>query len=308
MEDEERVRRWCLRVEKKRAEDERQALIAGGLLDRSVRPCADGDDLLLPLVEEVEGAEEAEFKPFPHHEVLPRHELVGGIAIMQEEDRAGAAHLLASRPSLHTVLYPTSPVEGEFRTREFLVLAGEETTRTVVTEHGHHFVVDLAGAYFSARLSTERQRVCAEMDEGERVVDMFAGVGPFALTLADHASRVVAADLNPAAVSLLCENIEKNHKTNVIPVYADAAHLPGVFGRTFDRVIMNLPMESVQFLKAAFALCRPGGTIHFYALVDEEGKHLDAIKTFPVAEVRERRVRSYSPAEWHAVYEIVVRE
>ncbi|MDD3621500.1 MAG: methyltransferase, partial [Methanofollis sp.] len=124
MEDEERVRRWCLRVEKRRAEDERQALIAGGLLDRSVRPCADGGDLLLPLVEEVEGAEEAEFKPFPHHEALPRHELVGGIALMQEEDRAGAARLLASRPSLHTVLFPTSPVEGEFRTREFLVLAG----------------------------------------------------------------------------------------------------------------------------------------------------------------------------------------
>lgn len=299
---------WCLRVAKREAEEARQDLIARNLLDRAHRPRAEGDDLLLPLVGEIDGAERNIFTAFPRREELPRHELVGGIAILQEEDRKGAERVLRSRPSLHTVLYPTSPVEGEFRTREFAVLAGEETTRTVVTEHGHRFAVDLAHAYFSARLSTERQRVRSLMTEGERVVDMFAGVGPFAISLADQASLVVAADLNPEAVSLLCENIALNRKRNVLPVFADAAHLPEIFGRTFDRVVMNLPMESSHFLSAAFALCRPGGTIHFYALQDHEGKYLDAIRTFPVAGVTERRVRSYSPAEWHAVYDIVVGE
>lgn len=299
---------WCLRVAKRHAEEARQDLIARDLLDRAHRPRTEGDDLLLPLVGETDGAEKAIFTAFPRREELPRHELVGGIAILQEEDSKGAERVLRSRPSLHTVLYPTSPVEGEFRTREFAVLAGEETTRTVVTEHGHRFAVDLAHAYFSARLSTERQRVRSLMAEGERVVDMFAGVGPFAISLADRASLVVAADLNPEAVSLLCENIALNRKRNVLPVFADAAHLSGIFGRTFDRVVMNLPMESSHFLSAAFALCRPGGTIHFYALQDQEGKYLDAIRTFPTAGVTERRVRSYSPAEWHAVYDIVVRE
>jgi tRNA (guanine37-N1)-methyltransferase len=299
---------WCLRVAKKDAEEARRDLIARELLDRAHRPRAEGNDLLLPLLGETAGAEKGVFAAFPRREDLPRHELVGGIAILLEADSEGAERVLHSRPSLHTVLYPTSPVEGEFRTREFAVLAGEETTRTVVTEHGHRFAVDLAHAYFSARLSTERQRVQSAMREGERVVDMFAGVGPFAISLADQASLVVAADLNPAAVSLLCENIAMNRKKNVLPMLADAAHLPGIFGRTFDRVIMNLPMESSHFLSAAFALCRPGGTIHFYALQDEEGKYLDAIRAFPVAEVVERRVRSYSPAEWHAVYDIVVGE
>jgi len=299
---------WALRVEKRWAEEMRQDLIGRGLLERGYRPKSEGESLLLPLTAEIPGAERAVFVPFPHREDLPRHELVGGIAILQEEDRAAAEKILASRPSLHTVVFPTGPVAGEFRTREFRILAGEPTTRTVVTEHGHRFAVDLSNAYFSARLSTERQRVHAMMADGERVCDMFAGVGPFAISLADRASLVVAADLNPAAVSLMCENIRMNRCGNVLPVLADAAHLPGVFSRTFDRVIMNLPMESVQFLPAAFALCRPGGTIHYYALQEEEGAYLDRIRAFPVKSVAERRVRSYSPGEWHAVYDIVVGE
>ena len=42
---------------------------------------------------------------------------------MQEPDRAGAGVVLASRPGIHTVLAMTSDVQGEYRTREFEVLA-----------------------------------------------------------------------------------------------------------------------------------------------------------------------------------------
>ena len=136
---------------------------------------------------------------------LPRHELVGGIAILQEEDSAGAEKILASRPSLHTVVYAKGEVSGEYRTRDLVILAGKPTTRTQVTEHGCRFTVDLAGAYFSARLSTERQRILDQVQEGEVIFDMFAGVGPFAITLAGKAALVVAADLNPQAIELMLE-------------------------------------------------------------------------------------------------------
>lgn len=80
----------------------------------------------------------------------PRHELVGGIAIMQDDDPA-AEKILASRPSLHTIVFVEGEVHGGLPHPGVPVLAGEPTTRTVVTEHGHHFTVDLAGVYFSAR-------------------------------------------------------------------------------------------------------------------------------------------------------------
>jgi len=177
-----------------------------------------------------------------------------------------------------------------------------------VTEYGLSFDVDLALAYFSARLSTERQRVLGMMEEGERVLDMFAGVGPFAFTLARRAGLVVAADLNPAAVHLLIHNIELNRAKNVIPVLADAGHLPGIGFAPFDRVVMNLPLAAPQFLPAAAALCRDGGTIHLYALQEHEGECLPLIRAVTQGEVAERLVRTYSPGKWHAVYDITVEK
>ena len=297
---------WCLVVPKQEAEERRRRLLEAGLLDRRYRPRQEGDTVLLPLTDGVPGAVLREFEAVPERPDLPRHEIVGGIAIMQENDPAGAGRLLASRPSLHTVLFPETPVEGEYRTRRFAVLAGVPTTRTRVTEYGLRFDVDLSHAYFSARLSTERQRVLAAMEEGERVLDMFAGVGPFAVTLARKADLVVAADLNPAAVHLLVENITLNRVNNVVPVLADAGHLPRYGFRPFDRVVMNLPMAAPRYLPEAAALCRDGGTIHLYALQEREGEHLPLIRGVTRGEVLERRVRTYSPGKWHAVYDITL--
>lgn len=299
------VEQWGVRVPVRQGEATRQALIAEGVLDVTLKVLRDGDGLIFPVLEEREGTARYAFEEQPGRVELPRHEQVGGIAIMQENDPKGAALILASRPSLHTVLFPTSEVAGEYRTRTYAVLAGTPTTRTEIVEHGHRFVIDLAGAYFSARLSTERQRIFEQVGEHELVLDMFAGVGPFAITLAPHAALVVAADLNPHAILLMIENIRKNRANNVIPMLADARRLEKILPWKFDRIVMNLPLAGTEFLPEAFRLVRPGGTIHFYSLVSKEGEHLARIRELGGALVTERVVRSYSPGQWHAVYDIV---
>ena len=301
-----RVQQWGIRVPARQGEEGRQVLIREGALDASLKVARDGDYLILPLTGPREGAEEFEFEAHPGREPLPRHELVGGIAILQEDDPAGAEKILASRPSLHTAVFATGEVSGEYRTREFVHLAGRNTTRTDVTEHGHTFTVDLAGAYFAARLSTERQRILDQVQEGEIILDMFAGVGPFAITLAGKAALVVASDLNPLAVRLMIENIRKNRVRNVLPVLADARRLAPVLPWKFDRVVMNLPLAGTEFLQDAFLLCRPGGTIHFYALASAEGEYATCIRELGGTILAERVVRSYSPGQWHAVYDIRV--
>jgi len=301
-----RIEQWYIAVPKRGAETERRNLIQKSLLDRALKPRAEGDMLLLPVCEEIPGALRGEFEALPKRPVLPRHELVGGIAIMQEEDQRSAELLLSSRPSLHTVLLPQGPVEGEYRTRRFTVLAGKNTTRTEVTEYGLTFSVDLSLAYFSARLAGERQRIRALMREGERVLDMFAGVGPFAITLADKARVVFASDINPDAVALMISNTTKNRARTVVPLLADALHLSRIGLAPFDRIVMNLPLAAPEFLDAAFALCRSGGQIHLYALQEQEGQYLPNIKRMPCADVREHLVRTYSPGRWHAVYDITV--
>ncbi len=300
-----KVEQWACCVSKKKGEESRQQLIVSGDLDTSLKPFVEGDIIFFPILSGCEGNLRVFFaahekRRFP----LERHELIGGIAILQEPDRMAAETLLASRPGIHTVLATTSDVQGEYRTREFEVLAGVHTTRTRVIEYGHHFTVDLSEAYFSPRLATERQRLLHQMGEREAVLDMFAGVGPFAITMSTSARLVIASDINPAAVILMKENCSGNHCTNVMPVLADSGRLSKILPWKFDRVVMNLPIIAPQFLEEAFRLCRPCGTIHCYALVSSEGEYLDQIDRFQPTAVREHLVRSYSPGKWHTVYDI----
>ena len=300
------VEQWGVRVPAREGEAMRQELIREGALDTTLKVLRDGGDLVLPVLADRGGAERFGFEPHQDRIPLPRHELVGGIAILQEDDPEGAEKILASRPSLHTVVFAQGEVSGEYRTRELKILAGRPSTRTEVTEHGHRFTVDLAGAYFSARLSTERQRVLDQVREGEIILDMFAGVGPFAIALAEKASLVVAADLNPLAVELMLRNLAQNRVENVLTVLADSRRLAAVLPWKFDRVVMNLPLAGSEFLPDAFRLCGAGGTIHFYALVSAEGEHTSRIRELGGTVLAEREVRSYSPGQWHAVYDILV--
>ena len=135
---------------------------------------------------------------------------------------------------------------------------------------------------------------------------MFAGVGPFAIALGEKAFIVMAGDINPGAVLLMEENVRINHRHTVIPMLADALHLGNILpAGSFDRIIMNLPMSPVPFFATAVTLVRPGGTIHLYAMQESAGEYREMIEAYPCTIAEEREVRSYSPTQHHAVYDIV---
>jgi tRNA (guanine37-N1)-methyltransferase len=48
--------------------------------------------------------------------------------------------------------------------------------------------------------------------------------------------------------------------------------------------------------------------IHFYSLVSAEGQHGERIHGLGGEVIAERVVRSYSPGQWHAVYDVKVGE
>lgn len=297
---------WCVKVPVQEGESMRRRLIAEDAVDRSLRPRVEDGFLLIPLCVSREGAVQELFAKTHERAELPRHEQVGGLVILQEDDKAGAEKILQNRPNVHTALFATSPVEGEFRTRTFKVLAGRDTTETLYTEYGRRMIVDLTAAYFSARLSNERQRLLSLMHEGETVLDMFAGVGPFAVMLGGKARFMVANDINPSAVYLMQKNLQMNRIKNVAATLGDAKHLPEMLAPlTFDRIIMNLPFAAYAFLEAAAKLAKPHAVIHLYSLVEREGEHTeDILRAFPGAKITEKFIRSYSPTSWHAVYDI----
>jgi len=177
--------------------------------------------------------------------------------------------ILKTHKRVNTVLAKSSAVEGVYRLRKFEVIAGTEKTTTIHREHGCVYHVDLAKAYFSPRLSHEHSRVASQVKEGETVVDMFAGVGPFSILIAKKLEnvKVYAIDVNPDAIEFLKRNIAVNRvERKVIPVLGDVRHvvserLTGVA----DRVIMNLPEKAMEYVDVACEAIRlEGGIMHYY--------------------------------------------
>ncbi|HNW38720.1 MAG TPA: class I SAM-dependent methyltransferase family protein, partial [Methanosarcina vacuolata] len=193
------MKRQCIKVPKKKGEPVRRRLLELEILDNSVKISADEAFLYLPLTrvpapgelesfpEEIELLE-FEFKPQEKKPVpedllgfSPAYEVIGDIALLEdpELDKEKASRiadaLLLTHSNIKTVLKPLTPVIGEFRVREFEVVAGEPRTETIHREYGCRYKVDLSRAYFTPRLSTERSRILSRVKEGDTIVDMFAG-------------------------------------------------------------------------------------------------------------------------------------
>lgn len=221
-------------------------------------------------------------------EELPPHVLaslphavdfVGDIVIveipseLESRKHAIGAAVLKAHKRVKTVLSKGSPVSGVYRLRTFEVIAGEANTQTVHKEHGCVYHVDLAKAYFSSRLSYEHLRVASLIKEGETVVDMFAGIGPFSILAAkEHVdTRVYAIDMNPDAHKLLMKNIAVNRVVGkVIAIVGDARQVVNErLSGVADRVIMNLPERAVEYVDVAVKALKPeGGVIHYYQFVE----------------------------------------
>ncbi|HVN46282.1 MAG TPA: HemK2/MTQ2 family protein methyltransferase [Steroidobacteraceae bacterium] len=90
------------------------------------------------------------------------------------------------------------------------------------------------GAYLAAQLDVAR------VPPGAEVLDLGTGSGVCAIFAARHARRVVAVDINPAAVRCAGINARLNHLEHRIEVRAGDLFDP-VAGERFDLVIFNPP-------------------------------------------------------------------
>jgi len=254
---------------------------------------------------------------------LPRAmDFVGDIAIIEippeldgYKNVIGEA-VLKSHENVRTVLAKAGAVGGTYRLREFSVIAGEPKTETTHKEYGCQYHVDLAKVYFSPRLSYEHDRVASLVKEDETVVDLFAGVGAFAVLIAKtHENvKVYAIDLNPNAIEFLKRNIRLNRvEGRVYPIFGDAKQVVEErFGGVADRVIMNLPEKAAEFVNAACTALKPtGGIVHFYGFVSASDSLGNMKRRFRRTVEKfgrkaekilfSRLVRATAPYEWQAV-------
>jgi len=249
------------------------------------------------------------------------YDIIGDIAIV-EEDTKENRNLVNEFKNINVVLAKQSDVEGEFRVRDYEVIASkkerdfdsvpkkyrpEKLTETIHKESGCRFKVDPTRAYFSVRLSTERERIFKQVKDGENILVMFAGIGPYPITIAKHkdVEKIYAIELNPEAFKLMTENIILNKTSNIMPILGDAGKEALKIEGRFDRIIMPLPKESELFLDVALRKIRPGGTIHMYKILHEND--VDSfVKKLKTQNLKLQTVKAgdYSPGSFRYCFDI----
>jgi len=202
-----------------------------------------------------------------------------------------------------SVFYQASAVEGDFRTRNLEILAGEDNTETEYKEFGCRFLVDVENAFFSPRLSTERERIANLIQDGEIMTNMFAGIGMFSIMAAKKKKcTVYSIDINPIASKLCEKNIEMNKLAGeVISINGDASKIiEEQLTDKSDRTLMLLPERSDEFLDAAINTTKDGGIIHYYS-------HIHADKKSEAGKLSEKHYLQVTPVKSEILFSKIVR-
>ena len=230
-------------------------------------------------------------------------DIFGEIAIiklvdeLRDYEKEIADALLLSHTNIKTVCLD-SGVQGEFRLRNLRFIRGKNNFVSIHKENGMEFEADISKVYFSPRLATERERLYSLAQRGEFVLDAFAGVAPFSITLAKKGCKLLSLDSNPEAKGWALKNFSNNSiSTNQYNFYNSKFEEFDFKSEEFDRIIMNNPTNCLPFLDKALTLIAKSGIIHFYNICPKDG-------TFSIMNhinsdyecIGKREVHAYSPS------------
>jgi len=318
----------CVRVSREDGEATRRRLAEADLVAEDYGiDVADGT-LFIPVADEAGvpadlevvtrdvDARETQTMPADILSFDPSYARLGDVVIVDEDDseraRALADAVVESDLPVETVANRASKVKGTERVRDWEVLAGERT-EAVHREYGCEFALDLETVYFSPRLATERHRVVEQVETGERVFDMFAGVGPFVVPFAKRGATVVGVDINDDAVDYLRENARRNGvEDRVTAICGDVRDAADEYEGWADRLVMNLPHSADEFLDAAVTLAGDDCVVHFYDFQHEDdpyGPGERAVREaaepeYDVTVETRHTVRSYAPHELNVCLDV----
>ncbi|MCW4052349.1 MAG: class I SAM-dependent methyltransferase family protein, partial [Candidatus Bathyarchaeota archaeon] len=136
--------------------------------------------------------------------VFKSYDVIGDIAVIRIQEQLvrqseEIAEALLQQKNINAVWRQSSPIHGKYRLRDLQWVAGEKKSITVHKEHGSLFKVDVEKCYFSPRLAFERIRIAKLVKDNEIIVNMYAGVGCYSITIAKHSetARIYSIDINP---------------------------------------------------------------------------------------------------------------
>ena len=331
----------CVKVPLREINNTRIKLMSDGLMSMEYRIKTTDEYGYIPITNDIEGyaIEDIELEPtkrVPHNfaeiledELTPEEienlktsfDTIGDIVILEIPDElqdkkqliGDAAYKFTKRKAIYM---KKSAIKGTIRVRDLEFLSGVDDSLTIHKEHGVRLKLDVREVYFSPRLATERKRVMESVKDGEKILDMFCGIGPFPIVIARNKDvDITAVDINESAIKYLDENIKLNKlKGNIESYCGDVREVSKGFKTKFDRIIMNLPGLAYSFLDVAIDLIEDDGIINYYEFSDsyEQGiKRLNEAASSAGKKVEilnTRKVKSISPDEWHVSIDAKIKK
>jgi len=239
----------------------------------------------------------------------------GSVRKMEDVVREITAH----NKNVRSVLQRTHGTEGKFRLREQKLVWGGEDTEVVHREYGYVLKLDPRFVYFSPRESTIRRYISSHVRPGEKILVMFAGVGPYAICMSKmqpEVGEIVAVEANPKAVEYMRENVRVNKVSHLVtPVEGDVEDFCAKSDAKFDRIVMPM-VNSKDFLGIAADAAKKGGVVYVYMVSGEDRLFKDCEEFISDAfeklkvryEVRDmRKISLYAPGKWKVLMEIIVK-
>ncbi len=242
-------------------------------------------------------------------EIRKSFDVIGDIVILEippelEDKKKIIGEAVLNFTKRKSVYYKKSKVQGVTRTRQLEYLAGVDNLETIHKEFGIRFKLNPSTVYFSPRLATERSRIVNEVQDNETIIDFFAGIGSFPISIAHVKNALIySVDINPEAFKYVNENIRLNRLVGkVIPIEGDVREVIKELPLA-DRILMNLPGTAKDFLDIAVNHLKPGGILNYYEFSSDYESVLDRVETIASPRKTEvldiRKVKSQSPGVWH---------
>lgn len=322
----------CVKVPLRQLNDTRIKLMENDLMNMEYKIKADTEFGYIPINEDVNDYEivDMELEPMkkvPHNfaelleeELTPDEienlrtsfDTIGDVVILEIPENLQDKKQIIGDAALkftkrRSIYMKKSAVKGTTRVRDLEFLSGVDDSVTIHKEHSARLKLDVREVYFSPRLATERKRVMQSVENGEKILDMFCGIGPFPIVIARNKNvDITAVDINESAIKYLDENIKLNKlKGNIKTYCGDVRQVSAGFNMKFDRIIMNLPGLAYTFLDVAIDLIEDGGIINYYEFSNSYEQGIKRLNDAASAVGKEveiincRKVKSTSPGEWH---------
>jgi tRNA wybutosine-synthesizing protein 3 len=217
-------------------------------------------------------------------------------------------------------------VRGEFRNSGVELLLGDGDW-VVRREHGIDFGYNFTQCMWSAGNVTERGRIANGNHEGERVLDLYAGIGYYTLPFLSEGARgangepgqgrgaahVVACEWNPVAIQALEWSLSTNDLADRCTIL-EGDNRKQKFEPEFDRINLGLlPTSEMGYSIALQALKPEGGVLHIHGLAkggsedqwaEKLSEELETIGPFSCTVEHVERVKWYAPHQRHIVVDI----